>query len=91
MLRAHIALIGGQHDRHRVVAFDAKYLLAYQLDILKALPRRQRVDNYEALAIFYVEIAHARELLGAGRVEYFEVGGRVIYFDLFAVEVLVCF
>ena len=49
---------------------------------------RQAVDNDEALAVLDVQISHAGELLGAGRVQDLEDAGRVVHLDLLPVEIL---
>ncbi|KYQ55955.1 hypothetical protein ALC60_05238 [Trachymyrmex zeteki] len=49
---------------------------------------RQAVHHDETLTIFDIQVAHRRELLGAGGVEDLEHTWRVVHLDLLAVEIL---
>ncbi|KYM83459.1 hypothetical protein ALC53_06191 [Atta colombica] len=51
---------------------------------------RQAIHHDETLTVLDVQIAHRRELLGAGSVKDLEDTWRVVHLDLFAIEILDC-
>jgi len=69
-LALQIALVAHNDDGEVVLVLDAQYLLLERLDLLIALPRRDAVDQQEALARPHVLLAHGRVLLLPGRVEH---------------------
>ncbi|EZA47166.1 hypothetical protein X777_16631 [Ooceraea biroi] len=83
-----VELVRHEQHRHAFRALDARDQLLHRLDVLEGLVIRQAVDDDEALAVLDVEVAHRRELLGAGGVEDLEHARRIVHLDLLAVEVL---
>lgn len=83
-----VDFVADQEDRHAIVAaFDTHDLFLHGAHVLERLVTCDRVDHGEALAVLDVQVAHRRELLGAGRVQDLEHARRAVHFDLFPIEV----
>jgi hypothetical protein len=83
-----VQLVGHQQDGHPFRVLHPGDELLHGLDVLERLVVGQTVHDHEALPVFDVEVAHAGELLGAGRVQDLEHARRAVHLDLLAVEVL---
>lgn len=83
-----VELVRHEEHWHALRTLDARDELLHRLDVLEGLVIRQAVDDDEALAVLDIQVAHRRELLGAGGVEDLEHARRVVHLDLLAVEIL---
>lgn len=90
MCFGYIRFISSKYNGHLFCAFDAQDLLSNELNVLEALSTSQAEHDYEALAIFNVQITHGRKLLRAGCVQDFKNSRVTVDFNLFSVKVLNC-
>jgi len=67
VLQVH--LVAHEEDGHPVGALDPRDLVPHGLDVLEGLVVGQAVGDDETLPVLDVEVAHASELLRAGRVQ----------------------
>lgn len=83
-----IDFVGHQQDGHPFGPFHPGDELLHGFYVLERLVIGQAVHDHETLSVFYVQVAHAGELLGAGRVQYFEHARRAVHLDFLPVKVL---
>lgn len=83
-----IDFVGHQQNGHPFRPFHPGDEFLHGFYVLERLVISQAVHDHETLSVFYVQVAHACELFGASRVQYFEHARRAVHLDFLPVEVL---
>lgn len=83
-----VALVSHQNHGHIVGVLNSQNLLPQVHEVIEGRLGGDGIDENEALAILHVQVAHGRELLGAGGVQNFEHTLLAIHLHLLAIAVL---